>query len=168
MFFDRKILSFANQLNSDVKMIKLQVIGNLGNDAVINNVNGKTVINFSIAHTEKYKDAQGNPMDRTIWVNCAYWTERTGVHPYLLKGKTIYVEGTPTLEIYTTSDGRQSPKLKLNVRDIQLIGGTGGGAPRTEQAGNAVQQNAPVAQQAEPTFSSHGGHEHGLNDDLPF
>jgi len=40
-------------------MIKLQVIGNLGKDCVVNTVNGKNVINFSVAHTEKYKDAQG-------------------------------------------------------------------------------------------------------------
>ena len=37
-------------------MIKLQVIGNLGRDAVMNNVNGKTVINFTVAHSEKYKE----------------------------------------------------------------------------------------------------------------
>ena len=48
-------------------MIKLLVIGNLGKDAVVNNVNGKSVINFSVAHTEKYKDAQGNQKDRTVY-----------------------------------------------------------------------------------------------------
>ena len=37
-------------------MIKLQVIGNLGKDAVVNNVNGKSVINFNVAHTERFKD----------------------------------------------------------------------------------------------------------------
>ena len=48
-------------------MIKLQVIGNLGKDALVNNVNGKTVINFNVAHTERFKDAQGNQKDRTTW-----------------------------------------------------------------------------------------------------
>ena len=51
-------------------MIKLQVIGNLGKDAVVNNVNGKSVINFNVAHTERYKDAQGVQKDRTTWVDC--------------------------------------------------------------------------------------------------
>ena len=41
-------------------MIKLQVIGNLGADCIQKEVNGKTVINFNVAHSEKYKDAQGN------------------------------------------------------------------------------------------------------------
>ena len=67
-------------------MIKLQVIGNLGKDAITNSVNGKSVINFNVAHTEKYRDASGQQKDRTIWVECAYWTDRTAVAPYLKKG----------------------------------------------------------------------------------
>lgn len=66
-------------------MIKLQVIGNLGRDCVVNNVNGKNVINFSVAHTEKFKDAQGQQKDKTTWVECAYWTDRTAIAPYLKK-----------------------------------------------------------------------------------
>ena len=66
-------------------MIKLQVIGHLGKDAVVNTVNGRSVINFNMAHSEKYKDAQGVQKDRTIWVDCAYWTDRTAIAPYLKK-----------------------------------------------------------------------------------
>ena len=40
-------------------MIKMQVIGNLGKDCVTNLVNGKNVINFNVAHTEKFRDANG-------------------------------------------------------------------------------------------------------------
>ena len=36
-------------------MLKLQSICRLGQDAVVNNVNGRTVINFSAAYSEKYK-----------------------------------------------------------------------------------------------------------------
>jgi single-strand DNA-binding protein len=104
-------------------MIKLQVIGNLGKDCIVNNVNGKTVINFNVAHSEKFKDAQGNQKDKTIWVECAYWTDRTGISPYLTKGKTVYVEGTPEVRTYTTNDGRNAASLTLRVLNIQLIGG---------------------------------------------
>ena len=38
----------------------MQIIGNLGKDCVVNTVNGKNVINFTVAHTEKYRDSQGN------------------------------------------------------------------------------------------------------------
>ena len=103
-------------------MIKLQVIGNLGKDAVVNNVNGKTVINFSVAHTEKYKDAQGVQKERTTWVECAYWTDRTAVAPYLKKGTQVYVEGTPDVRTYQTNDGKQGAALSLRITTVQLLG----------------------------------------------
>ncbi|HJU46262.1 MAG TPA: single-stranded DNA-binding protein, partial [Chitinophagaceae bacterium] len=62
-------------------MIKMQVIGHLGRDCMTNMVNGKSVMNFTIAHTERFRDAQGNQKDRTTWVDCAYWSERTGIAP---------------------------------------------------------------------------------------
>ena len=49
-------------------MIKLQVIGNLGKDCNVKEVNGKNVINFSVAHSERYKDSQGNQKERTTFV----------------------------------------------------------------------------------------------------
>lgn len=74
-------------------MLKLNVIGHLGKDAVVNNVNGKSVINFSVAHSEKIRDAQGNQNDKTVWVECAYWTDRVAIAPYLKKGTQVYAEG---------------------------------------------------------------------------
>ena len=106
-------------------MIKLQVIGNLGKDCIVNNVNGKNVINFSVAHTEKFKDAQGQQKDKTIWVECAYWTDRTGIAPYLKKGTQVYAEGTPDIRTYTTADGRQGTSLSLRISSVQLLGGRG-------------------------------------------
>src|SRR3954464_7035693 len=103
-------------------MIKLQVIGNLGKDCTVNTVNGKNVINFSVAHTEKYKDAQGTPKERTTWVECAYWTDRTGIAPYLKKGTQVYAEGFPDVRTYTTQDGRQGASLSLRILNVQLLG----------------------------------------------
>jgi single-strand DNA-binding protein len=112
-------------------MIKLQVIGNLGKDCITNNVNGKTVMNFNVAHTEKFRDAQGNQKDKTIWVECAYWTDRTGIAPYLRKGTQVFVEGNPEVRTYTKNDGTFGASLTLRVQSVQLLGsraeGTGGG-----------------------------------------
>lgn len=102
-------------------MIKLQVIGNLGRDATVSTVNGKNVINFTVAHTEKFKDAQGVQKDRTTWVDCAYWTEKTAVAPYLKKGTQVYVEGTPDVRTYTTQDGRNGATLTVRIASVQLL-----------------------------------------------
>lgn len=127
-------------------MIKLQVIGHLGKDCTTNVVNGKNVINFSVAHSEKYKDTTGNPVERTTWVDCAYWTERTAVAPYLKKGQLVYAEGSPEVRSYTKNDGTTGTSLTLRVLNVQLLGSS-----RSESGG----ADATVA----------GGSE---SDDLPF
>ena len=106
-------------------MIKLQVIGNLGKDCITNNVNGKTVMNFNVAHTEKFRDNQGNAKDKTIWVECAYWSDKTGVAPYLRKGTQVYVEGTPEIRTYAKNDGTTGASLTLRVQSVQLLGNRG-------------------------------------------
>ncbi len=144
-------------------MIKLQVIGNLGKDALVNNVNGKTVINFNVAHTERFKDAQGNQKDRTTWVDCSYWTDRTAVAPYLKKGTQVYVEGTPDVRSYTTTDGRNGASLTLRISSVQLLGAKPSGsnaggaeAPNSGDANNGGYQNAA------------GVSDTNAMDDLPF
>src|ERR1700710_437161 len=145
-------------------MIKLQVIGNLGKDCVTNAVNGKNVINFSVAHTEKFKDAQGNQKDKTIWVDCAYWTDRTGIAPYLKKGTQVYAEGTPEVRTYPKNDGTTGTSLTLRVMNVQLLGGgnrsqdTRGGKPAT----------APGAEGAKPKLAPQSNEKTEPMDDLPF
>lgn len=135
-------------------MLKLIAIGHLGKDCITNTVNGKSVINFSIAHTEKFKDAQGNQKEKTTWVECAYWTDRTGVAPYLKKGTQVYVEGIPELKTYAKNDGTTGTSLSLRVFTLQLLGSRGEGQPSSGYQG-ASSSSAPVAAEAEV-------------DDLPF
>jgi len=150
-------------------MIKLQVIGNLGRDCVVNNVNNKSVINFSVAHTEKFRDAQGNQKDRTIWVECAYWTDRTAIAPYLKKGTQVYAEGQPDIRSYTTQDGRSGTSLTLRVTNVQLLGarssdGDSGGS----QGYNAPSYNNNYGS-SQPVASSPSQSDYGeVADDLPF
>ncbi len=106
-------------------MIKLQVIGNLGKDCITNTVNGKSVMNFNVAHTEKFRDSQGVQKDKTIWVECAYWSDRTAVAPYLKKGTQVYVEGNPEVRTYTKNDGTTGVSLTLRVQSVQLLGSRG-------------------------------------------
>jgi single-strand DNA-binding protein len=143
-------------------MIKLQVIGNLGKDCVTNNVNGKSVMNFNVAHTEKFRDAQGNQKDKTIWVECAYWSDKTGIAPYLKKGTQVYVEGNPEVRSYTKSDGTPGVSLTLRVQSVQLLGNKAEGGSSTtgnynSGASSTVAASVPSASDiTEPV------------DDLPF
>ena len=145
-------------------MIKLQVIGNLGKDCVTNTVNGKNVINFNVAHTEKFRDAQGNQKDKTIWVECAYWTDRTGIAPYLRKGTQVYAEGTPEVRTYPKNDGTTGVSLTLRVVSVQLLGNKGEGGGGSNASGSGDNYSSAPA-----TANTPAAHE--INepiDDLPF
>ncbi len=147
-------------------MIKMQVIGNLGKDAIVNDVNGKSVINFTVAHTERYRDAQGNTKDKTIWVDCAYWTDRTAVAPYLKKGTQVYVEGQPDVRTYTTQDGRNGASLSLRIASVQLLGSKNNDSGNNNESSSGSGGNeAGVAAYAAPP--SAGELKEPL-DDLPF
>lgn len=145
-------------------MIKLQVIGNLGGDCIQREVNGKTVINFNVAHSEKFKDSTGNLKEKTTWVKCAYWTERPAVAQYLKKGKTVFAEGAPEAEAFTNKEGQQVAILKMTVFSLQLVGGVSeSGQPDAHSSTPSTSSNSssnvssPVSSQVEEPA-----------DDLPF
>ena len=143
-------------------MIKLQVIGHLGKDCLLNTVNGKNVINFTVAHSERFKDATGAQKERTIWVDCAYWTEKTGIAPYLKKGTLVYVEGAPDVRVYQTQDGRNGASITLRVMQVQLLGG------KPEQTEGNHQPQSQSAEYAHSSTSSPLNETSEPVDDLPF
>jgi single-strand DNA-binding protein len=102
-------------------MIKMQCIGFLGQDATVNNVNGKSVINFSVAHSEKYKNKDGVEVNKSIWVSAAYWTDRTAIAPYLKKGTQLYLEGVPEAKTYTNKNNETLPQLNVRVISLTLL-----------------------------------------------
>jgi len=145
-------------------MIKLQIVGNLGKDCIMKEVNGRNVINFSVAHTERFKDAQGVLKEKTTWVECAYWTDKTGVAPYLTKGTTVYAEGAPEADGYTNKEGQPAATLRMRVQSLQLVGSRS--ESQGANAGNVSNtgiQKGPVAT-SETTAASTPA----VVDDLPF
>jgi single-strand DNA-binding protein len=157
-------LKLGNNISIQTKikiMIKLQIIGHLGGDCTTNEVNGRTVINFTVAHSEKYRDSQGNQVEKTTWVKCAYWTDKTAIAQYLKKGQLVYAEGNPEAEGYLNKDNQNAASLKMNVFRIQLLGSKNDNSGSPEQSNNyrpAANKttNQPVAETEEPA------------DDLPF
>lgn len=121
-------------------MIKIQIIGHIGKDAIVRDASGKQVISFSVAHTEKWKDAQGEQKQKTTWVEVSKWVDAgksTAVVPYLLKGTLVFVEGTPEASAYADKEGKPAASLKLTAINMQLLGGataTGTAAPAATNA----------------------------------
>ena len=152
-------------------MIKLAIIGHLGKDANIANVNGATVINFNVAHTESFKNTAGEKVEKTIWVGCAWWTDKTAIVPFLKKGTQVYCEGQPDVNLYQTQDGRHGAEIKLRIGMVQLLGSAdrnttqAGAAPSASQgANNGGNTGAGFHQPPQVTVNA----SNELVDDLPF
>lgn len=152
----------------------MQVIGNLGRDAEVRDIGpDRKVISFSVAHSERYNDRNGQQQERTTWVNCSYFrpADRIGVAQYLKKGTQVYAEGTPDARGYTRQDGQQGVSLELNVTNLQLLGsrsegeggGTGGYTASQSQTASYTPQSAPPPTQPLSTLPADTE-----EDDLPF
>jgi single-strand DNA-binding protein len=121
-------------------MIKIAIIGHLGQDATVNEVNGRKVINFSVAHSEKYKNKDGAEVNRTTWASCAYWTEKVNLGMYLKKGTQVYIDGYPEAKTYRNSNTNEvMPQLSVRVASLQLLSS----GNKTEQTQNNDFLNQP-------------------------
>ena len=137
-------------------MIKMTVIGNIGADAVQRETNGRKYTTFNVAVSTKFKNQDGSETERTTWISCA----RDGQSPidqWLKRGRQVYVEGTPSVSMYTDKQGHPNCNLKLAVHRIELLGG------KDEQ--NQQQAAAPAAAPA-PQAAAQVQQEG--TDDLPF
>lgn len=98
-------------------------IGNLGKDAELKELDGgKKVINFSIA----VPDGKDRP---PIWIDCAKWSEKTGILPYLLRGVKVAVSGNVGIRKW-----EGGATLTLRVMDLELLGGKPQAASNDENA----------------------------------
>lgn len=100
---------------------KLELIGNVGADSVVNTVNDMTVINWNLCTTRKWKDKNGVAQSKQSWFNCSYWVKNTSVAQYITKGTLLYVIGEPEAQIYKNKDNVQVAQIKVNVSEIKLL-----------------------------------------------
>ncbi len=103
-------------------MQKIQLIGRVGADAEIKDFNSNQVINFSVAVSETYKNAQGEKVENTVWFECAKWGNTTTIAQYIRKGDLIFVEGKVNNRAWLNNDGEAQITNGINVFDIQLLG----------------------------------------------
>ena len=89
---------------------KVQLIGNLGNDPeIINLESGKLLAKISIATNENYKNAKGEKVTDTQWHNVVAWGKTAEIiEKYVTKGKEIAIEGKLTHRSYETKEGEKT------------------------------------------------------------
>lgn len=103
---------------------KVQLIGNLGNDPeIINLDSGKTLAKFSIATNDNYKNSQGEKVTDTQWHNIVAWGKTASiVEKYLTKGKEVAVEGKLTSRSYETKEGEKRYVTEVVCNELLMLG----------------------------------------------
>lgn len=137
-------------------MLKIQVIGYCGKDAVVQQHGTDSVVNFSVCHTDKYKDASGQKYEKATWVNCSWWLENTNIAQYLKKGTLVWVEGIPEAKQWKNKQtGETSPYLNMRVARVELLGGRredNSNQPSTQTTTSVDNGYKPAVVDDEPPF----------------
>ena len=103
---------------------KVQLIGNLGNDPeIINLESGKTLAKFSIATNESYKNAKGEKVTDTQWHNIVAWGKTAEIiEKYVTKGKEVAIEGKLISRSYETKEGEKRYITEVVCNEILMLG----------------------------------------------
>lgn len=103
---------------------KVQIIGNLGNDPDVKYTQGGACITtISIATTEKWKDKDGNPQEKTEWHRVKLWNKLGEIAgEYLRKGGAVYIEGKLSYGSYE-KDGVTHYTTDIVATEMKMLGG---------------------------------------------
>lgn len=110
-------------------MFQAIVIGNLGADAQVHNSQGSEFISFRVAHTDRWKDANGDVKERTTWVDVTM-NGKPAVFEFLKRGTAVAVIGSVSLRVYSSPrDRMMKAGAQVAARSIELLGGARDAVP---------------------------------------
>lgn len=150
---------------------KVILLGNVGKDPEIRSTGGGTMVaSFTLATSDRTKDAQGNWQDRTEWHNLkAFGRTAEIVRDYVKKGHKLFIEGRISTSSWDDKEsGQKRYRTEIIVNDLSLLSGRddagAGASPYSRQSGSVanIDQRQPAnqddyAQSAEIS-----------DDDIPF
>lgn len=104
---------------------KAILIGVLGRDPELRYTpSGKAVCSFSLATSDKWKSADGEGQESTVWHNIVAWGKQAEViKEYVTKGQHLYLEGRIVNRSYDDKEGNKKYTSEVVVQNFQFIGG---------------------------------------------
>ncbi|MCK0192679.1 single-stranded DNA-binding protein [Arenibacter sp. F20364] len=102
---------------------KVQLIGNLGADPEVKNLDGGSkVARFSMATNETYKNAQGEKVTDTQWHNIVAWNKTAEIiEKYASNGDSIGIEGKLTSRSYEDKEGDKRYVTEIVAHEVLLL-----------------------------------------------
>lgn len=103
---------------------KVQLIGNVGQDPEIKNLEGgKKVAHMTIATNEIYYNDKGDKVEQTEWHRVTAWGKTAEIiEKYVMKGKEIAIEGKLSHRSYDDKEGIKRYVTDIVVSELLLLG----------------------------------------------
>lgn len=147
------------------------LVGNLTRDPELRYIpSGTAVTDIGLAVNDRRKNAQGEWVDETTFVDVTLWARTAEVaSEYLSKGAPVLIEGRLKLDTWE-KEGKKQSKLRVVGERMQMLGakGQGGGGPGK---GVATRGGRDSGSPAEAEYSAaEAGYDGGEPSaaDLPF
>ena len=118
---------------------KATMLGRVGKDVEVKDVNGTKCAIFTIATSEKYKDRNGEYQENTQWHNIVAWRNVADIcERFVKKGDQIYAEGRITYRSWDTPSGEKRHITEIVADKVELLGSKNTApaqpsAPQTQQ-----------------------------------
>jgi single-strand DNA-binding protein len=152
---------------------KVILLGNVGKDPEIRSTPGGTMVaSFSIATSERQKDASGNWTDKTEWHNLVAFNKLAEiVRDYVKKGSKLYIEGRLNTRNWEDKDTKKKVyRTEIIVNDLSLLSareeGAGGYSRAQSSSSSASFDQRPPAGAGGPDEYSQQAEI--SDDDIPF
>jgi single-strand DNA-binding protein len=102
---------------------RVQLIGHVGQDPEIKNLENGKLANLSIATNENYTNSKGERVEETEWHRISAWGKTADVvEKYVSKGKEIAIEGKLSHRSYEDKDGIKRYVTEIVAYEILFLG----------------------------------------------
>jgi single-strand DNA-binding protein len=132
------------------------LVGNLTRDPELRYIpSGMAVTDVGLAVNDRRKNAQGEWVEETTFVDVTLWGRTAEVaSEYLGKGSPLLIEGRLKLDTWE-KDGKKNSKLRVVGERMQMLGSKGQGAPGGGPSkGGASRGTRDAAPPAEMEYSA--------------
>ena len=101
---------------------RVQLIGHVGQEPEIKNLESGRVANFTIATNENYTNAKGEKVEQTEWHRVSAWGKTVVIIEKLLtKGSHVAIEGKLTHRNYDDKDGNKRYITEVVANELVLL-----------------------------------------------
>lgn len=147
---------------------KVILVGNVTRDPELRYISsGTAVTDIGLAVNDRRKNAQGEWVEETTFVDVTLWGRTAEVAgEYVSKGSPLLIEGRLKLDQWE-KDGKKNSKLRVVCDRMQLLGSRGGDGSRSKPPVAAASSGQDFEQPSQYNTSESGGAS-GAEDDIPF